>query len=157
MLKCNLHMYIKLLASLCQKWQLAEKRSKWPFKATIVLSSHWVLFAYLPRLVCPCCSVCEFVLMCVREVIMQMMVDVPVRYNVDTNTPLPTCACVFTHAHISSLRLTCDPAVVQLSQFWKDRFRGWMTKAPTMTVIVAFPAPFYLSAGKTQNPGYKNT
>ncbi len=88
---------------------------------------------------------------------MQMMAGVPVRHNVDTNTPLHTCDYVFTHAHISSLRLTCDPVVAQLSQFWKDRFIGRMTKGSTMTVIVAFPALFYLSAGATQNPGYKNT
>lgn len=82
------------------------------------------------------------------------MVDVPVRHNVNTNTPLPTCACVFTHAHISSLRLTCDPAVAQLSQFWKDRFRGRMTKGSTMTVIVAFPALFYLR-GRPRTQGIK--
>lgn len=46
-----------------------------------------------------CVWVCARVCVCVREVIMQMTVDVPARHNVDTSTPLATCACVFTHTH----------------------------------------------------------
>lgn len=103
-------MCIKLLASLCQKLQLDENISK---EKQMTLQGHYCSLITL-GFVCVspptrvslllCVWVCARV--CVREVIMQMMVDVLVRHNVDTNTPLATCACVFTHAHISSLWMT---------------------------------------------------